>query len=119
MADFEFKKTHTKTQRLAESQRITTQYPDRVPIICEKLPGAKNIPDIDKKKYLAPGVLTIGQFMFVIRKRLKLSAEKALFIFIDNKIPSASQQLSEVYRTNKDLDGFLYVAYSFENTFGK
>ena len=42
------------------------KYPDRVPVIVERLPKAQ-IGDLDKKKYLVPVDLTIGQFYFLIR----------------------------------------------------
>jgi GABA(A) receptor-associated protein len=42
-----------------------------------------DIATIDKKKYLVPADLTVGQFVYVIRKRIKLSPEKAIFIFVD------------------------------------
>ena len=34
-----------------------------------------------------PADLTVGQFVYVIRKRIKLSPEKAIFIFVDNVLP--------------------------------
>ncbi|KAI7985216.1 Autophagy-related protein 8e [Camellia lanceoleosa] len=43
-------------------------------------------PDL-QNKYLVPADLTVGQFVYVIRKRIKLSAEKAIFIFVDNVLP--------------------------------
>lgn len=46
------------------------------------------MPDIDKKKYLVPSDLTVGQFVYVIRKRIKLSPEKGIFIFINNVLPA-------------------------------
>ena len=58
-----------------ESERIRNKYPDRIPVICEKTEKA-NIDDIDKKKYLVPADLTAGQFVYVIRKRLKLPPEQ-------------------------------------------
>jgi hypothetical protein len=57
-----------------------------VQVICEKA-DRSDIPDIDKKKYLVPADLTVGQFVYVIRKRIKLSPEKAIFIFINNVLP--------------------------------
>ena len=56
--------------------------------------------------------------MYVIRKRLNLDAEKALFFLIQNTIPTSSALISSVYDDNKDDDGYLYVIYSSENTFG-
>lgn len=100
-------------------------------------------------RYLVPSDLTVGQFVYVIRKRIKLSPERAIFIFIDNKLPpsgeilvgsvtlicawilsrdlnlthvldtfSAASLMSAIYEEMKDKDGFLYIKYSGENTFG-
>lgn len=104
-------------KRRSEAQRIRTKYADRIPVICEK-DERSDIPDIDKKKYLVPQDLTVGQFVYVIRKRIKLSSEKAIFIFINNVLPPTAALMSKVYNDYKDEDGFLYVQYSGENTFG-
>ncbi|CAN8280271.1 unnamed protein product [Cochlearia groenlandica] len=104
-------------KRKSESSRIRGKYPDRVPVIVEKA-GESDVPNIDKKKYLVPSELTVGQFVFVIRKRIQLSAEKAIFIFVDNVLPPTGALLSSLYEDKKDEDGFLYVTYSGENTFG-
>lgn len=42
-------------------------------------------------RYLVPADLTVGQFVYVIRKRIKLSAEKAIFIFVDNVLPPTGE----------------------------
>ena len=107
----------TTEQRSFESNRIRVKYPDRIPVIVEKSP-ISDVPDLDKKKYLVPSDLTVGQFVYVIRKRVKLSAEKAIFIFVNNKLPPTASLMSTIYEENKDEDGFLYVLYSGENTFG-
>ena len=92
--------------------------------------------------------------MYVVRKRIKLSAEKAIFIFVKSTLPPTGTQecflcchtvgeknktkattvpaltlwlphlvpaaalMSAIYEENKDEDGFLYMTYSGENTFG-
>lgn len=87
--------------------------------------------------------------MYVVRKRIKLSPEKAIFIFVKNILPPtgniygfcgcvcgilwflwlilwselwfsvyAAAMMSAIYEENKDEDGFLYMTYSGENTFG-
>lgn len=142
-------------KRKSEAERIRAKYPDRVPVICEKA-DRSDIPDIDKKKYLVPADLTVGQFHYVIRKRIQLAPEKALFLFCSNTIPpngefvlelilrwcthflscshlnanriilvrittqsiSLAALMSTVYEEQKDEDGFLYVQYSGESTFG-
>ncbi|KAG6477051.1 hypothetical protein ZIOFF_066301 [Zingiber officinale] len=103
--------------RQAEAVRIREKYPDRIPVIVEKA-DRSDIADIDKKKYLVPADLTVGQFVYVVRKRIKLSAEKAIFIFVKNTLPPTASMISAVYEEHKDEDGFLYMTYSGENTFG-
>ena len=107
----------TFDKRLSESSRIMKKYPKRIPVIVEKQINS-SVNEIDKKKYLVPQELTISQFIYVIRKRIKLSDEQALFIFINNIIPSSQKLIKEIYQTEKNKDGFLYVEYTSENTFG-
>ena len=112
-----FKQEHSFQNRIAESQRVLSKYPDRVPIICEKSNKCR-MDDLDKKKYLVPSDLTVGQFVYVIRKRLRLPAEKAIFLFVSGAIPPTSTCLNVLYEQYKDKDGFLYIQYSEENVFG-
>jgi GABA(A) receptor-associated protein len=115
----DFKADHTFHNRQAESLRMLNKYPDRVPVICQRHPRAdKQCPYIDKNKYLIPMDLTLGQFIYVIRKRMHLPSEKALFLFIDGNILSNSAMISQVYQEYQDEDGFLYITYNTENTFG-
>jgi GABA(A) receptor-associated protein len=107
------------SERKVESERIIEKYPDRIPIICEK--SSKNsdlLPDLDKTKYLVPHDLTIGQFMYVIRKRLKLNASEALYLFANGHMMTCSNTVGIAYDNYKDSDGFLYLKYSKESTFG-
>jgi len=114
-----FKNEYSFQDRLNESKRVLTKYPDRVPIICERsLIATHDCPLIDKRKYLVPRTYTMGEFLFVIRKRLKLSPEKAIFLFVDSTIPSTSSLIGEIYQRHKDNDGYLYITYSQENIFG-
>lgn len=89
-----------------------------MPVICEKVENS-DIQEIDKRKYLVPGDLSVGQFVYVIRKRIKLPSEKAIFIFINDILPPTAALMSTIYEEHKDEDGFLYVLYSGENTFGE
>ena len=79
-------------------------------MICEKVEKS-DIPTIDKKKYLVPSDLTVGQFCYVIRKRIKLAPEKAIFIFVNEVLPPTAALMSSIYEEHKDDDGFLYITY--------
>lgn len=107
--------------RKEEASRILSKYSDRIPIIIERSDECSDdIPVVDKKKYLVPNDITTGQFTYIIRKRIELEPEKAIFLFAgdDYTIPPSSSLISEIYNNYKDEDGFLYFTYSGENTFG-
>ncbi|XP_013052671.1 gamma-aminobutyric acid receptor-associated protein-like 1 isoform X1 [Anser cygnoides] len=86
-------------------------------VIVEKAPKAR-VPDLDKRKYLVPSDLTVGQFYFLIRKRIHLRPEDALFFFVNNTIPPTSATMGQLYEDNHEEDYFLYVAYSDESVYG-
>ena len=56
--------------------------------------------------------------MYVIRKRMNLTPEKALYLFVNDKMIPCSTLLSAVYDAEKREDGFLYINYAGESTFG-
>ena len=112
-----YKESNNYDIRKLESTKIITKYPERIPVIVEKNKNS-DIVNIDKNKYLVPKDLTIGQLVYVIRKRIKMPPEMGLFIFIQNTIPPQYELVSTIYEMYKDTDGFLYVTYSGENTFG-
>ncbi len=114
-------KAHKSLQaRLMESQQIRDKYPDRVCVICEKSANGGHIANLDKIKYLVPGTLSLGQCMFIIRKRLKLESPQSMFFFVGGRsIPTPSVDMTTLYRDHKDEDGLLYIVYATENTFGR
>jgi len=112
-----FKKKNNLEKRCSESKNILNKYPDRIPIIVEKH-GDCNLIDIDKSKYLVPKDMTMGQFIYIIRKRINLDSSQSLFITIDGVLVSSSETVGNIYGIRGDEDGFLYVIYTSENTFG-
>jgi GABA(A) receptor-associated protein len=107
----------TFEERKSECDIIRKKYPNRIPIIVIKN-SKSDIPDIDKNKFLVPNDLSIAQFLFTIRKRIKLRPEQSLFLFVKNTLPRSDILLQQLYKEMQDEDGFLYITYSGENTFG-
>lgn len=101
-----------------EVDKIRAKYPGKVPIFVTRASSARDIPDLPKHKFLAPSHLSVGQFIWVIRKQMSLPPEKALFVFVDNTLPTSSSLLSELYANHKSPDGALRMTYTSENTFG-
>ena len=105
-------------ERLKKSQIILEKYPDRVPIIVQPSKNDRDSYPIDKSKYITPRDLTLMQFQQIIRKRIRFPSEKALFMFIKNRLYPITSLVGSIYDDNKDSDGFLYITYCQENTFG-
>lgn len=97
--------------------RLRQKFPTHVFALVRKGPKAVGIPTIDKNKYIVPATLTFGEFMFIIRKRIRLGPEKALFLFVGNTIPVASQTMGEVNQ-HYARNGYLEVFYTGESVFG-
>lgn len=113
-----FQKMYPFDVRCQESSKIAAKYPDRIPLIIEKITGNTVLPQITKSKFLVPADITITQVIYIIRKYLKLDASVSIFIFCDGVIPSTSESVGTTYYNHHDPDGFLYIFYAGENTYG-
>lgn len=115
----EFKRNHTFKEMKAESSRIMSKYNDRIAVIVEKDPNCKSLQSIDENKYLVPKEITMGQFIQIVRKRVKISPEKSIFCFVNNNtIPTSSKTIKDIYDTYKDDTGFLFITITEENVYG-
>ena len=119
--DSSYTQTKSFEERLQESKSIREKYPFRVPCIVERSHSAKKLlPKLDKFKYLVPDSLTFGQFVIIIRKRLHISSDHALFLFAGNNVlPPVSSSMKSVYDQFASNCGFLYITYTTESVFGK
>ena len=118
---FKFKEENPDVnQRKQSSDKIKRQFPDKIPVICEKDPHSKTLNDIDKTKYLVPNDLTVAQFSFMIMKRLQLDQKEAFFLLVNGQHSiSGNTSLIDVYEKYKDEDdGYLYIAYASQLTWG-
>jgi GABA(A) receptor-associated protein len=110
--------------RRAESARILSKYPDRIPVLCDRSPRSL-LPEIPKKKFLVPPGMLCGEFKYIIHKHisqmagLSMGSEQTIYLFINSTTtPKSGSLMSEIYATYKSEDGFLYMTYSAENTLG-
>ena len=111
-------------KRRAESDKIRTKYPDRIPIILEQAASTDfPLSDNMRRKFLVPGELTVGQFLYTVRKRLQLASSVSVFLSTTTAertvMHPTARLLGQVDAENRDAeDGFLYMVYCGENTFG-
>tara|TARA_B110000263_G_scaffold242699_1_gene248507 strand:+ start:57 stop:419 length:363 start_codon:yes stop_codon:yes gene_type:complete len=108
-------------ERFKETSKILKKYPERIPIIVEKS-SRTFLPELDKRKFLVPNNMILGQFKYIIHKYLfeknTLNKSETLYLFINNKVLKTDILISELYELYKNKDGYLYIYYSAENTLG-
>jgi GABA(A) receptor-associated protein len=104
--------------RKISAERIISQHRDRVPVVVECSEQLQKEHPLNKNKFAVPYELTLAQFMFVIRKHMKLEPEYAIFAFINNRLHPTTTPIGTIYAQEKTDDGFMYIDIFQESTFG-
>jgi GABA(A) receptor-associated protein len=113
----DFEKKYPLDKRIKEFNSMHSRYPSRVPIIV--FPSDETQPKIEKNKFLVPNDLTFSQFIYTMKKYLKTKSDQTIFIFThNNNLVPSNWMVSELHDKYKKEDGFVYLFYSLENTFG-
>lgn len=114
-----FKQRKSFEIRKGEVEGIRAKFPTKIPVVVERYKREVNLPLLDKTKFLVPQELTMSNFTQIIRNRLILPPGRSFYFVINNKsIISNSKPISEIYKDNKDEDGFLYMTYASQEMFG-
>ena len=104
-------------ERIAHRTRGLTRRPTHIPVILE--PGSDSVPKLACERFLFTPTLTGAQLHYVVRRQIKLESEQALFLLCGNRLLPSGNTVSQLYDRYKDAeDGFLYITYTLENTFG-
>jgi GABA(A) receptor-associated protein len=117
-----YKKNTPLEERKLKSTKLKELYPHRIPVIVEMSSNSANFSSFMEKKhkvkYLVPNEICMGQFVKILRDKMKINESTALFFFIDNKLFPMTSLMSTLYSEHGDDDGFLYIEFCEENTFG-
>jgi len=99
-----------------QGQMSKKNYPDKVPVIIR----CSNNFNLEKRKYLVSNILTVGEFMIVLKRNVKdLKPSEGLFFLVDNKSPRMTDSISLLYREYKDPENnILFITITKENVFG-
>lgn len=88
-------------------------------IILERSPKERNLEELKRKKFLVPEDMPLIHFQGIIRRRLNISPEKALFFLINaDTLVSLTRQMDEIFRDYKAQDGCLHIFYASQDCFG-
>ena len=111
-------KTQPIEKRIFLSNKLLSSYPDKIPVIVAR--GNTFSPEIKKNKFLFPKGISFAKVIVDLRKFIpNLKSSEAVFFFLENSvIPQNSILIDKIYELYKTDDGFLYIYFTSENTFG-
>ncbi|XP_053869066.1 microtubule-associated proteins 1A/1B light chain 3C-like [Malaclemys terrapin pileata] len=113
-----FKQRKSLASRMREAAEIRAKYPTKIPVVVERYQKEKQLPLLDRTKFLVSQDSSMSQFVITLRTRMSLTATQAFYLLVNKGLPSMSVTVGEVYRDHKDEDGFLYVTYASQEMFG-
>ncbi|XP_035164589.1 microtubule-associated proteins 1A/1B light chain 3C-like, partial [Oxyura jamaicensis] len=88
-------------------------------VVVERYQKEKNLPPLSRTKFLVSQDLPLAQFAVTLRTRLCLASSQTLYLLVNNRgLPNMTVTMQELYRDNKDEDGFLYLTYASQEMFG-
>ena len=61
------------------------QFPSKIPVIVERYKKERDLPRLDKVKFLVPQELSVSQFCVVVRSRLVVRPSQSLHFIVGNK----------------------------------
>lgn len=115
-----FKEEYSFSERQKLASDLISHYRTRIPMIVERYPNSY-APQIRLKKWSIPRDFGFEKLMHRVRAEIdRLGPEESLFFFVSENgvMVPPTYTIEQIYEKHKDKDGFLYLYYDIESTFG-
>lgn len=105
--------------RKLEYANLKAKFPNKVTVVIERYAKERNLPMLDKTKFLVPEDLPVSRLLMIIRNRMDIGENQAVYVMTANKtMLTMSRTMAEVYEEHADEDGFVYLTYASQSVFG-
>jgi GABA(A) receptor-associated protein len=102
-------------ERKQLSAALLIKYPNSIPVFLIR--GSNDAPNLPRRKILVAKESSMGEFMFNLNALV--THKQSFYLFINgNVLPTSTDKIISVYEKYRHADGFLYITYYSENTFG-
>lgn len=106
-------------KRIELSEKLRKQYPDHIPAIVKRSSKENYLDKMSNEQFLIPNYMTVGAFVNFLTNRLRIHSIYSIWIYSDgNVLSNRTQRISEIYDQYVSMDGFLYLTYRSEESFG-
>lgn len=103
-----------KILSISSMDEFLRRHPNRLPV---KIDEESDV-GIDRRKYLIPREMTLGNFITYLRTRVELEHHEAMFVLIGGILPPISSTIETLYIEHVGEDRLLRIVLKKENTFG-
>lgn len=102
-----------------EVEAIRHRFPNKVPLYVTRYVRDREVPVLGRTKFLVPQELTMSQFLYIIRTKMKLRDSQALYLLVNDKVlASHSMTMAQAYQQFRSHDGYLHITYAAQQVFG-
>jgi GABA(A) receptor-associated protein len=106
-------------KRKEEAEELMRVHCDRLPIVVEAYKGHDIRFELEQNRFLVPRLYTFHEFIFHIRRKIKMEKSESLYVVVGNShLPAMNRTMLSIYNEFKDPDGYLYLTYSSQQVWG-
>ncbi|OMJ80015.1 hypothetical protein SteCoe_19838 [Stentor coeruleus] len=102
--------------RREKSANLLSENPGKIPVVMLK--GKNSKLELEKHLYLVSNQLTLAEFLYSIRKSIRIDKSEGFYLFVSDRLPPLNLHMLQLYQRSSEDDGFLYITYTTQEDKG-